>query len=192
MSQIQKLRFREVSTVPTWLNCCWVAEKGLQGSRFLITVHCCLSEFNGAPAKVIRHQRTCEAPSVNVCFTSRLFSPPVSLAAVTVKTLRSLLLNVCSMDLEHRRYPEACGRCRILATSQKQNLLEQDAYAVSLKGTGLDQLQNDTLALMTGRKVWEGKYDRIWQMGYTQWEQNQLATDASGPYFTRIMAHSFL
>lgn len=112
MSQIQKLRFREISNVPMWLNC-WGGTERTSGIK--VFNQCALLSLwtqLGTCQSNHSNQETCEAPPINICFIAHLFSPSVSLAALIVKTLRSLLFKAWSVYLEHWYHSEAWPHLR--------------------------------------------------------------------------------
>lgn len=120
------------------------------GLRFLIQVHCCLSELNWETSPTQskhRQQWTCEAVSLKVCFIAHLFPPPVSLG-----DLRSLLLKVWSVDREHRHIVKLVGDAEPEPNAESESAFYQHTPVMpmdNIEGHWFRPAPND---LFNGRK----------------------------------------
>lgn len=166
-----------------WLNC-WVAERTV-GPEVLN--QCALLPLwtqLGTWQSHHGHQWTHEVLPFNVCFIARLSHHLSPREALTVKTLRSIRLTqsvVCRpgaqasprslLEMKNLGHIPETG----CAFSQDIQVIHRDS---SLKGSGFDQLQNDTY--FNDRRE-EGLRRKISQKCYTRGEQNQLAVAVSGP-----------
>lgn len=168
-----------------WLNC-WVAERTV-GPEVLN--QCALLPLwtqLGTWQSHHGHQWTHEVLPFNVCFIARLSHHLSPREALTVKTLRSVLLKVWSVDLEHRHHPEACWKWRILATSQKQDVhfhkISRWFIGTVVWKAVVSTSSKMILILMTGgKKVWEGKYHRSVILGENKTSLLWLYQDLNSP-----------